>query len=224
LLTALPGGEQKLRLALDLPKGNGLAYYYITVTQVPKTAPVRPEDTGIQVERWYESYDKPTPIVSAAEGALVRVRMRVTIKSERHFLVLDDPLPAGLEAVDLSLRTAAALPGPGVALEPSGDGSDASDSDTNSESDQPNRWWYGSWDSGWWSPWDHKEIRDDRVVYVATYLWPGVYTASYIARATTPGVFMRPPAHAEEMYNPAVSGRSDGGMFTVTPLAAKGSR
>ena len=222
LLTTLPTGEQKLRLSLDMPKGDGLAYYYITVTQVPRTAPVRPEDSGVQVERWYESYDKPTPIVSAAEGALVRVRLRVTIKSERHFLVLDDPLPAGLEAVDLSLRTAAALPGPGVAIEPGGSGDEPDDSD--SESDSPYRWGYGMWDSGWWSAWDHKELRDDRVVYVATYLWPGVYTASYIARATTPGVFMRPPAHAEEMYNPAVSGRSDGGMFTVTPLAAKGSR
>ncbi|MEO6210514.1 MAG: alpha-2-macroglobulin family protein [Gemmatimonadaceae bacterium] len=220
LLTPLPGGAQKLRLALDLPKGNGLAYYYITVSEVPKTQPVRPEDTGIQVERWYESYDKPMPLVSVAEGELVRVRMRVTIKSERHFLVLDDPLPAGLEAVDLSLRTAAALPGPGAAFEASGDADDDSGGDADSGS--PYRWGYGVWDSGWWSPWDHKEIRDDRVVYVATYLWPGVYTASYIARATTPGVFMRPPAHAEEMYNPSVSGRSDGGVFTVTPVAKGG--
>ncbi|MBA2685930.1 MAG: Ig-like domain-containing protein [Gemmatimonadaceae bacterium] len=220
LVTTIPGGAQKLKLALDVPKGDGLAYYYITVTEVPKTAPVRPEDTGIQVERWYESYDKPTPLVSVAEGELVRVRMRVTIKSERHFLVLDDPLPAGLEAVDLSLRTAAALPGPGAAFGTSGDADDDSGGDSSDGSSY--RWGYGTWDSGWWSPWDHKEIRDDRVVYVATYLWPGVYTASYIARATTPGVFMRPPAHAEEMYNPAVSGRSDGGVFTVTPLASKG--
>ena len=219
LLAALPSGEQKLRLQLDVPKGGALAYYYVTVAQVPKTQPVRPEDTGVQVERWYERYDKAVPLVSVAEGELVRVRLRVTIKSERHFLVLDDPLPAGLEAVDLSLRTAAALPGPGVALESGGDGGDASDS----EGDDPNRWGYGVWDSGWWSPWDHKELRDDRVVYVATFLWPGVYTASYIARATTPGVFMRPPAHAEEMYNPSVSGRSDGGVFTVTPLASTGS-
>ena len=29
------------------------------------------------------------------------------------------------------------------------------------------------------------------------------YTATYLARATTPGTFVRPPAHAEEMYNPA---------------------
>ena len=42
---------------------------------------------------------------------------------------------------------------------------------------------------------------------------------TYVARATTPGVFVRPPAHAEEMYNPAVNGRSDGGVFTVTAKA-----
>ena len=82
-------------------------------------------------------------------------------------------------------------------------------------------WYYGSWDSGWWSPFDHKELRDDRVVYFATVLWKGTYTATYVARATTPGTFVRPPAHAEEMYNPAVHGRSDGGVFTVT---AKQSR
>ena len=41
------------------------------------------------------------------------------------------------------------------------------------------------------------------------------YSVTYLARATTPGVFVRPPAHAEEMYNPAVFGRSDGGVFTV---------
>ena len=79
------------------------------------------------------------------------------------------------------------------------------------------QWYYGSWDSGWWSPFDHREIRDDRVLYSATVLWKGTYTMTYLARATTPGTFVRPPAHAEEMYNPAVYGRSDGGQFTVTP-------
>ncbi|MDH5282505.1 MAG: hypothetical protein OEW80_01335, partial [Gemmatimonadota bacterium] len=64
---------------------------------------------------------------------------------------------------------------------------------------------------------DHREIRDDRVLYSATVLWKGAYTMTYIARATTPGTFVRPPAHAEEMYNPAVFGRSDGGQFVVTP-------
>ena len=71
------------------------------------------------------------------------------------------------------------------------------------------------WDGGWWTPFDHRELRDDRVVYRARVLWKGTYTVTYVARATTPGTFVRPPVLAEEMYNPAVYGRSDGGVFTV---------
>ena len=78
-------------------------------------------------------------------------------------------------------------------------------------------WLYGSWAGGWWSPWEHKEIRDDRVVYFARVLWKGNYTATYVARATTAGTFVRPPAHAEEMYNPSLGGRSEGGTFRVIP-------
>jgi uncharacterized protein YfaS (alpha-2-macroglobulin family) len=146
------------------------------------------------------------------EGELVRVRLRVTVSSDRHFVVVDDALPAGLEPVDLSLRTSGTL-GPFATPE-----SDAAACYGDRDRDGPRwqAWLYGSWDNGWWSPWDHKEIRDDRVVYFARVLWKGTYTASYVARATTRGDFVRPPAHAEEMYNPALYGRSDGGRFSVT--------
>ena len=59
-------------------------------------------------------------------------------------------------------------------------------------------------------------MRDDRVLYFSRQLRTGSWDISYVARATTAGRFVRPPAHAEEMYNPAVHGRSDGGWFTVT--------
>jgi len=39
-------------------------------------------------------------------------------------------------------------------------------------------------------------------------LWEGVYTYAYVARATTPGTFVVPPARAEEMYHPETFGRS----------------
>lgn len=58
-------------------------------------------------------------------------------------------------------------------------------------------------------------MRDDRVFFFSRQLWSGTYDASYVARATTTGTFVRPPAHAEEMYNAAVQGRSDGGVFRV---------
>jgi uncharacterized protein YfaS (alpha-2-macroglobulin family) len=203
----------RLRLRLDAGAGGSGAvagppvFFYLTVTAVPRAAPVRPDERGVAVERWYERYGDGKPVTEVAEGDLVRVRLRVTVPSDRHFVVLDDALPAGLEAVDLSLRTAGGIPGPGAADTSAHEGDDVTDESAG--------WAYGSWDAGWWSPFDHKEIRDDKVIYVATQLWSGSYTASYLARATTPGVFVRPPAHAEEMYNPAVFGESDGGVFTV---------
>jgi uncharacterized protein YfaS (alpha-2-macroglobulin family) len=147
------------------------------------------------------------------------VRLRLTVPRARYFVVLDDALPAGLEAVDLSLRTVGGVPGPGAADTSS---SAPAEGDEAEPGEPSYRWAYGMWDAGWWSPFDHRELRDDRVVYAATVLWKGEYTASYLARATTPGRFTRPPAHAQEMYNPAVYGESDGGTFTVLAAPERG--
>ncbi len=208
-LARLPAGD-RVRLAFETMAPGEPVYWYATLREVPKQAPVRPDDAGMQVERWYERLEDGKPVAGVTEGELVRVRLRITVPAERNFVILDDALPAGLEAVDLSLRTVGGVPGPGsadsAAQEPSGEGGGDG---------WPFRWAYGGWDAGWWTPFDHREIRDDRVVFFATTLWKGSYTATYVARATTPGTFVRPPAHAEEMYNPAVFGRSDGGVFEI---------
>ncbi|HWA17084.1 MAG TPA: MG2 domain-containing protein, partial [Gemmatimonadales bacterium] len=216
LVSSLGKNKEGVRLALAAEGEGNAIYYYITVHEVPKKRPVNPEEQGIRIERWYEKYDEAKPITSVAAGELVRVRMRLTVPSDRTFVVVDDALPAGLEAVDLSLRTASLAPGPGAGQQTNYLSPEEAEGDGEEGTQSESRWYYGSWDSGWWSPFDHKEIRDDRVVYSATVLWKGTYTMTYIARATTPGTFVRPPAHAEEMYNPAVYGRSDGGTFVVS--------
>ncbi|MEP6473280.1 MAG: alpha-2-macroglobulin family protein, partial [Gemmatimonadota bacterium] len=216
-LTGLLGSEKDgtRSLALSVTAGSGSSapvYFYLTVLQIPRERPVKPDDAGIQVERWYERYDDGKPVTSVKEGELVRVRLRITALADRDFVVVDDALPAGLEAVDLSLHTEGSLPGPGSRTGSDQDRQDGQDGQEGST----DRWYYGYWEAGWWSPFEHRELRDDRVIYFATVLWKGRYSMSYVARATTPGVFVRPPAQAEEMYNPAVHGRSDGGVFTVT--------
>ncbi len=215
LLGAAQGGKRTLNLRLEAPQAGAPVYYYLTVVEVPLQRPTTPDNEGIALERWYEDYTTGKPITSINEGSLVRVRLRVTVPADRQFVVIDDALPAGLEAVDLSLRTVGGLPGPGTGL--------AEPWEVDNEQSQIERpqfsWYYGYWDAGWWSPFDHREMRDDRVVYVATLLWRGTYSATYVARATTPGTFVLPPAHSEEMYNPAVHGRSAGGTFTVIPKA-----
>jgi uncharacterized protein YfaS (alpha-2-macroglobulin family) len=199
------GDSAVVSLRLAAPEGQ--VYYALTVDEVPRTPPVTPDARGMSVERWYERFDDGRPVTELREGELVRVRLRVTVPGDREFVAIEDPLPAGLEAVDLSLRTSGTL-APFSSAE--------SDSIARErEREAGGRALYGMWYGGWWSPWEHTEKRDDRVLYFARILWKGTYTASYVARATTSGRFVRPPAHAEEMYNPGLNGRSDGGWFRV---------
>ena len=101
--------------------------------------------------------------------------------SRRVHVALVDPLPAGLELLNPELAV------------------------TGNLGDEPNRnrgrWWEGSW-------YRHQNLRDERAEAFTPYLWAGVYQYSYMARATTPGVFVAPPAKAEEMYAPETFGRS----------------
>ena len=57
----------------------------------------------------------------------------------------------------------------------------------------------------WW--FEHQNLRDDRAEAFTTNLPAGVHTYSYLARATTPGLFIVPPPRAEEMYSPETFGR-----------------
>ncbi len=210
-LVAERGDSVPLQVRLENGKPNAPAYYAITITEIPRAVPARPDYRGIIVERWYEAYEGGKPLVEVGEGDLVRVRLKITVPQDRSFVVVDDALPAGLEAVDLSLNTVGLLSGPGVGTpEPS-----EQEGESRGDAEVEDRWDFGAWDGGWWSPFDHRELRDDRVVYAARVLWKGTWSMSYVARATTPGVFVRPPAFAEEMYNPAVYGRTEGGTFTV---------
>ena len=208
-LTALADMEgDSLVVRLRFAARNGPIFYGVTSHEVSAAPDTRPVNNGLVVERWYERFDNGEPAVEVREGELVRVRLRVTVPNVRDFVAVDDHLPAGLEAVDLSLRTSGTL-GPFSTDE-------SVQSQARRDREAAAGGFIGSWDSGWWSPWEHSEKRDDRVTWFARALPTGSYTATYVARATTAGRFIRPPSSAEEMYNAATSGRSEGGIFTVT--------
>ena len=211
LLENGPNGDKQLRVHVDAGGGQRPVYYSLEVDEVPLAGPVRPDVQGIVVERAYERFDDGTPVTHVNEGDLVRVRLRVTVPADREFVALEDPLPAGLEAVDPSLSTSATL---APFSTPESELADA-EGDRNRDGPIWQALLYGRWDDGRWSPWEHKELHDDRVSYFARMLWTGSYTASYVARATTAGSFVAPPAYAEEMYNAALQGRSAGLRFRV---------
>jgi uncharacterized protein YfaS (alpha-2-macroglobulin family) len=133
-------------------------------------------------------------------------------------VAVDVPLPSGLEPVDTSLASTASQKahkddegsGPGYDYE-SGEEQEGGVEDAHGDEE-------GSpWATGWWSPFNHTETRDDRVVMFSDHLPPGVHVASFVARATTPGEFVLKPAQAGEMYTPEVFGRSEGGQFSIIP-------
>lgn len=57
-------------------------------------------------------------------------------------------------------------------------------------------------DSDW--VWNWRELHDERVTFFADWLPAGTREAEYLVRATRSGHFVRPPARAEAMYDPAV--------------------
>ncbi len=183
-------GEQSLVIAKD---GPGRLYYRIGMRYAPRDLVQEPADQGFTVERTYEGVDAPSDVTRDAEGvwtmkagARVRVRLTMAATNRRYHVALVDPLPAGLEAMNPALAVTGHVP------------ADPKTSETGSS-----RYWY------WMMPWyEHQNMRDERVEAFTSLLWDGVYTYSYVARATTPGTFVVPPTKAEEMYNPETFGRS----------------
>jgi uncharacterized protein YfaS (alpha-2-macroglobulin family) len=136
----------------------------------------------------------------ARAGDLVLIDILAVTPTPHEQVVIDDPLPAGLEPVDTSLATTARS----LDTEARAEREPADDDDIASGS---------AWT---WVPY-HREMRDDRVLTFVEHMPAGMYRYSYVARATTVGKFLVPPTKAECMYDPGVFGRTQGSTFEVVP-------
>jgi uncharacterized protein YfaS (alpha-2-macroglobulin family) len=187
----LTGSNQPQQDLLLAKEGDGRLYYRLGLRYAPLDLQQDALDMGFVVQRSYEAVDQAADVQRGengewiiAAGARVRVRVTMVAVTRRYHVALVDPLPAGFEIINPALNGTESVP---------------------SDPANPSRggyWW-------WWGPWyQHQNLRDQRAEAFTTYLWDGVYTYSYVARATTPGEFVVPPAKAEEMYSPEVFGRS----------------
>ena len=121
----------------------------------------------------------------------MRVRLTMVADTRRYHVALADPLPAGLEILNPSLAVTGSIP-----------------QDPSSPDYRYGWWWWGTW-------YNHQNMRDERAEAFTPLLWEGVYTYTYVTRATTPGTFIVPPAKAEEMYSPEVFGRTGTDVVVV---------
>jgi len=180
-------------LVLTRGDGSGNLYYTAYLIATLPVEKVQPLDQGISVSRQYFALTdtkNKTPITEAARGDLVRVRVTIVAPASLHYAVVEDPLPAGLEAIDTTLATDTAVP------------------TVYTLQDYSERGW------GWWY-FDHNELRDEKVVLSAQYLPAGTYVYTYLARASTAGMFKVIPTTASEFYFPDVAGRGAGSLFVV---------
>ncbi len=190
-------------LSIERSAGEGRLYYNASLrTYLPFDSPPV-LDKGLIVGRQYFAVDpqtlKPTnqAITSAQVGDYVQVKLLIVASKDVHYLAVEDPLPAGLEAIDTLLQTTSrAAERARMQRQPS--------------SNAP--WYYGYWDY-----WVNADVRDDKLAIFATYLRAGTYEYAYLARASVAGEFHTLPARAWPMYDPAVFGRNAATTFTVTP-------
>jgi uncharacterized protein YfaS (alpha-2-macroglobulin family) len=182
--------------------GEGTLHYQARLRYARKDLPTTGFDSGFYIEKRLHRVT-PEELQNAASsvegpderqfagGALVASEIMIVTSAARHFVVVDDALPAGFEAVDTTLATASAL-----AAQVDND-CVGCDRDSNYSLSSAAR----------------RELRDDRALFFVDYMGPGIHRFRYLARATTLGKFVVPPLRAEEMYAPESFGRT--GAITV---------
>jgi uncharacterized protein YfaS (alpha-2-macroglobulin family) len=155
-------------------------YYEIRMNYAP-IGKLEPRDEGMLVFKSFQTLDGKGIEDSFQLGDLIVVNLKVVIPQVRHFVVVDDPLPAGFVPVNLSFET------------------ESTELARELEKRRKQPWWQG---------FRHVEMYKEKILLFADYLAPGIHIYTYLVRVTTPGTYSLPSTRVEEMYTPEVFGRS----------------
>jgi uncharacterized protein YfaS (alpha-2-macroglobulin family) len=147
----------------------------------------------LSVERRYMDPKTGQPVGEIHAGQLIKVEIRLRSGEEESFLIIEDHLPGGLEAINEGLNTSPRL----------------------TWDDYEGRYIDEfSWES---LGYNQKEIHSDRVTFFVTGLKRGFKSFTYFARAIVAGSFTALPAEAYAMYEPATWGRSASDQVEILP-------
>lgn len=174
--SAMRAGENQLRITQD---GEGQLYYVLN--RRAYLAQERIDAAGeIEIQRRYLSAKGDQALESIEPGQLIRVEIEVTMPEDGSYIIVEDALPGGLEALNERLNTT---------------------SHVAQAREEPVFYWrqYG---------YNHKEVHDDRVTFFITEMPAGTYTYTYYARATHAGTFVALPVEVSAMYDATRWGRS----------------
>jgi alpha-2-macroglobulin len=155
-------------------------------------APVTPEpaaSNGFKIERNYFTLDgKPADVSKAKQNDRFAVVLKITEpKPEFGHIMVLDYHPAGLEIENPHLVSSG----------------DTGTLDWIEDGEEP----------------ENTEFRDDRFTAAIDRKSDdkSVFTVAYVVRAVSPGKYVLPQAHVEDMYNPSRYGRTGTGTVEVRP-------
>ncbi len=191
------GGDTYVDIEKAPADAPGRLYYSAFLRYLLPVQDIEPLDRGIIVYRQYYADEKLGETISSARvNDTITVKLTVVAPYDLYYLVVEDPFPAGCEAIDPTLATTRRLEQDAMNLIPGG---------------PDYSWlWYRSWPT-------HHELHDEKLALFAEHLPRGTYEYTYQLRCTTAGEYVVIPTQAYQMYEPDVFGREGGRMFTIAP-------
>jgi alpha-2-macroglobulin len=201
-LISRPNGSadagRKATLHIDR-QGTGRLYYSTRLSYSLTDQAATETNAGIEVHREYSvqrdgSWQLLASPIDVKRGELVRVDLYLSLAAPRHFVVVDDPVPGGLEPVNRDLATASTVDADATEFEAAGG----------------SLWFkYSDWSEYGIQLWSfyHRELTHAAARFYSDYLPAGHYHLSYGAQAMAEGEFSASPTKAEEMYDPDVYGK-----------------
>ncbi len=188
-------------------QGEGRLYFNTLLTCSPVDEQREPVNAGMEILREYSVNRDgrrvllPNPM-EVKTGEVVRVDLFLQVPADRHFVVMTDPLPGGLEAVSADLATTSVR---------------AEESDEARVPEGSIRQRFDDWQEQGMARWGfyHRELRFDSARFYSEYLPQGRYHVTYEAQAIAPGEFAAMPPRAEEMYAPEVFGKGSWSLLRV---------
>ncbi|MFZ1985418.1 MAG: hypothetical protein WAU91_13450, partial [Desulfatitalea sp.] len=201
----------KRKVVLVEKKGEGRIYYATVMHYAPLADQEKSVNAGLQITREYNVEDRSTGTWrllgredKIKRGDVVRVDLYLHLPAARTQIVVDDPIPGGLEPVNTELATASQV-----------------DADKAKASYAGGSLWFqfrdwNEYNFSFWS-FNHRELRHDAARFYAEHLPPGNYHLAYTAQAVAEGDFVTQPVFAGEMYDADIYGKGVSGSLHVDP-------
>jgi hypothetical protein len=203
-------------IAFQLVGGEGQLFYAAELKYATSVLPREARDEGLFVKKLVRAV-KPEELKDAVAwipkksldqapaGSLVLVDLLLESAEARRQVVIDDPLPAGVEPIDTALDTAS--------KSRTVEDDDGREKKDKKKVERPDA--LTGIGAAFRSAHTHREMHDDRVLTFIEDLQPGMYHFRYLTRASSIGRFVVPPTRVQAMYSPEVWGSTAAGTFEV---------